>query len=510
MSRAVATLLRARGLDPELAPWVASVLEAREPDDEDAIRETLGGVLEAAAPGPDVAAEALEALIALDLSQAPPEDGNEQAEEHVAELLASEAVDADMLPATSMTPAEPKVEQRPEMESDAHEGIHADEESADWDSGGSEPTEAHAAVDDGAVDAHFEGNEVLASSAPMNSLTRMLGDMPEDDIRALAALDDDALLGVLALMEDSDIETKQPCRHFLQGGCYRKNCWFSHDTHEIPCRFFAAGICRDGPSCAFLHDAGHARFAAAAALVREMAMAAAGGASAQEMPPAPDAFPELVPVRSATAPTAKYAMAAAAAPASSRSDASSRPAIPGPVASRATTDMPAFDAQWVVGGAEVADMYRRLRGSAIEAARLRNRLFNRAREAYVGGDRRLAKELSRQGREQDELMRTLHAQAAQAILSSRNSGLSKTLDLHGLHVAEALAVLESWLPAMRARGYRAGSVIAGAGVHTQHKHLGRQSHSRLLPAVKAFLLDSGFRVREGTGAMHGTLQVLFA
>jgi hypothetical protein len=45
----------------------------------------------------------------------------------------------------------------------------------------------------------------------------------------------------------------QICRHYLAGGCYRKDCWFSHDLETRVCRYWLQGFCAKGSSCSFMH-----------------------------------------------------------------------------------------------------------------------------------------------------------------------------------------------------------------------------------------------------------------
>jgi hypothetical protein len=49
------------------------------------------------------------------------------------------------------------------------------------------------------------------------------------------------------------------CRHFMQGDCRRKDCAFSHNLSQIPCKFHASTgefrtVCTAGNDCPFLHE----------------------------------------------------------------------------------------------------------------------------------------------------------------------------------------------------------------------------------------------------------------
>ncbi len=95
------------------------------------------------------------------------------------------------------------------------------------------------------------------------------------------------------------------------------------------------------------------------------------------------------------------------------------------------------------------------------------------------GDGKLAKTLSRNGRQHDEAMRALHNEAAAAIFAARKAEGSRAdvLDLHGLHVEEALSYLEWWLETLLDDAkFKIGYVIVGTGHHSKHLHLGKLSN----------------------------------
>eukprot|EP00730_Choanoeca_flexa_P016563 TRINITY_DN7856_c0_g2_i4.p2 TRINITY_DN7856_c0_g2~~TRINITY_DN7856_c0_g2_i4.p2 ORF type:complete len:237 (+),score=42.55 TRINITY_DN7856_c0_g2_i4:1715-2425(+) len=164
---------------------------------------------------------------------------------------------------------------------------------------------------------------------------------------------------------------------------------------------------------------------------------------------------------------------------------------------------------WVVTGTQVSKEYKALRQQAIEYAELRNKLLQQSTEAFIHGDKAAAKNLSKQGRRYDELMKEQHRQAAQTLFTSRNAQFkdSNVLDLHGLHVKEALIYLESFLDQIYADGnHNDAYVITGTGHHSQHSHRGQEAHSpRLLPAVQTWVSEQGYHYsdasRDGKGGM---------
>ncbi|KAL6748048.1 hypothetical protein V8C86DRAFT_1204876 [Haematococcus lacustris] len=162
--------------------------------------------------------------------------------------------------------------------------------------------------------------------------------------------------------------------------------------------------------------------------------------------------------------------------------------------------------------------------------------------AFLAGDKARAKELSRSGKGHTEKMWAAHQEAARLILEARNPGLRVPglgavanersvpsvptslrsaagdlpgvrrqpahrtcepdptfLDLHGLHVSEAVAALEAVVTQRRAsaadggaRGAARLTVLTGTGHHSEGPH----GLSRLPQAVAKFLAARGLRSRE--------------
>jgi DNA-nicking Smr family endonuclease len=111
----------------------------------------------------------------------------------------------------------------------------------------------------------------------------------------------------------------------------------------------------------------------------------------------------------------------------------------------------------------------------------------------VSGNRALAKSLSIQGHEYNARMKELHYMAAVEIFESRNAPsqiyTDRILDLHGLHVAEAVEFLTHYLPKLAEEGLDTVHVVTGSGHHSK----GPQSNARLLPAVENFLSTEGYQ-----------------
>ncbi len=120
-----------------------------------------------------------------------------------------------------------------------------------------------------------------------------------------------------------------------------------------------------------------------------------------------------------------------------------------------------------------------------------------ATQAYLCGNKALARELGRRGREANEAMKAEHGKAAARIFSDRNRHLGQQpgparpgldssprpspeglpcgvlfVDLHGLHAAEAAAVPEAQIGQARAAGCRGLRVCTGTGKHTKVRSRG--------------------------------------
>lgn len=145
--------------------------------------------------------------------------------------------------------------------------------------------------------------------------------------------------------------------------------------------------------------------------------------------------------------------------------------------------------RWVATGKSVGQLYQSLRAEAAEEARLRNRYFDRAAAAFKRNDGATAKRLGALGREANERMKELHRRAADAIFEARNPvHVTDVVDLHGLHVSEALERLPAAIERAPTGILR---VLTGTGHHT--KGTGR---ARLRPAVKKWLQDNRYFFEE--------------
>ncbi|KAJ0988480.1 hypothetical protein J5N97_006836 [Dioscorea zingiberensis] len=171
---------------------------------------------------------------------------------------------------------------------------------------------------------------------------------------------------------------------------------------------------------------------------------------------------------------------------------------------------------WLETGEAVANIYSESREEARDFARLRNTCFEQASQAYLIGNNALAKELSVKGQLYSIQMKTAHVKARDAIycqrnpISSENQGYGRgqehLIDLHGLHVNEALHILKQELGALRTAARSAGQhvqamICVGTGHHTK----GSRTPARLPVAVEQYLLEENLHY---TQPQPGLLRVV--
>ncbi|KAJ4903048.1 CTC-interacting domain 7 [Raphanus sativus] len=149
---------------------------------------------------------------------------------------------------------------------------------------------------------------------------------------------------------------------------------------------------------------------------------------------------------------------------------------------------------WLETGDAVGNMYSKYREEARDYARLRNVYFEQARQAYLVGNKALAKDLSAKGQLQNLQMKAAHEKAQEAIYRQRNpvgeGGSERIIDLHGLHVSEALQVLKQELSVLRSKARATQErlqvyICVGTGHHTR----GSRTPARLPVAVQRYLLE---------------------
>ncbi|KAH7484246.1 hypothetical protein KRP22_005411 [Phytophthora ramorum] len=374
------------------------------------------------------------------------------------------------------------------------------------------------------------------------------------DLLRLVGLDVDKAHAVLkATIERESVGPGQVCRHYLQGECRRADCMFLHDTDKITCRFWLRGTCLQADHCVFAHDfceyysmddntLGQRDYDSEDEMDQDSApldiqaedMFPSLQSATSRVPapvPAPPPLPQGNDGPSLTAVTTNsylstdeavanlsmnFARAVALQPTPAAihppmgavgygMDPSRRlpppPPLHRPLYHKAGSS-DSIGTKWVSTGDSVSTQYLELREQAYEMACARNKCFMGATQAYRNGNKALAKGLSKQGHDYNAKMKNFHFLAASEIFESRNPPsqlyMDRMMDLHGLHVAEAVEFLTQMLPKLADEGVDSIYLVTGSGHHSK----GPDGNARLLPAVERFLGGEGYQytpVADGAG-----------
>ncbi|KAJ9071290.1 hypothetical protein DSO57_1038358 [Entomophthora muscae] len=335
----------------------------------------------------------------------------------------------------------------------------------------------------------------------------------------------------------------QVCRHFLEGQCFRKDCWFRHDLDGTICKFWLRGGCLNGTACRFLHQVDTNTIVdkmqelkvtevkkPKVHLKSERAFPALASSAAEVRgffdsgPEKAEGYDRVIKVQRIKdkmpwiptdiiqhylasswyyEPTTLTLLAkrypqprnfkpnVMQAPAKAPIQAHNK-AIPAhkKIETRAKqVPKSAENLPWIATGITVGQVYQRFREEAARLARTRNGYFERARTNYLNGKKDVAKKLSLEGQALNLKMKEQHRLAAKAITAARNPRDSAVLDLHCLHISEAIDLLDETIAALRANKRPGGCtrpfyLLIGSGHHSSG------SLPRLLPAVLDFLDSS--------------------
>lgn len=168
------------------------------------------------------------------------------------------------------------------------------------------------------------------------------------------------------------------------------------------------------------------------------------------------------------------------------------------------------DTTWqpVIEGHE--DMYDRLRlvgdydvirREATVHYHMRQESFRKAKESYQRGMKTVAAFYSQQGRAYAEKMREANERASWKLLQLRNAQCDdNTLDLHGLHVQEAIQVLKNYVKLKKRESWclqkkQTLRIITGRGAHSA------LNIPKVKFAVEGYLLSSQLNYREVQAGM---------
>ncbi|ETO30734.1 hypothetical protein RFI_06382 [Reticulomyxa filosa] len=288
--------------------------------------------------------------------------------------------------------------------------------------------------------------------------------------------------------EDKRNETKQVCKFYLLGDCQLVKCPFLHDTNTVSaiCKYWAWGYCARDKKCMYLHQLVDKTTNQYPKEVEEpISMATMStltisttsttsttttqkttSVATEETKKGPKKITQIVAklrlsrlidqfpnVNSQSIQalliknnyndditheelTKKYGQPKV----SQRSVSEPAPLLSQNNTSKSKTgNAHQTTVHWVDTGSNLNQLYKSTRSEAERHAILRNQYFIKAVDAFIKGNKKLAKDLSLKGREHDEQMKKLHSKAADAIFKERNAHLSMNIiDVHGLHIHEAV------------------------------------------------------------------------
>jgi len=327
-----------------------------------------------------------------------------------------------------------------------------------------------------------------SSYQPLYVLTHNGGYSTEALFSAIATANgniDDAIKIVIAAEEQ--IYNCKPCRHLKSGACLRTDCKFDHDLSTTPCKYWIldckCSLQQNGEYCPFLHDFSPA--------VLE-SLQNNNNNNKSLILDTEEEFPTLkAKPKTTTTSNEKITAASLSKTLFQTVGSDIRPTVFGssqamsPSSSRKVLVSSKSNEQlarkgkeislseWVSSGQSVAKEYENSRREARSLALARNALLQEATNAYVAGKKDIAKNLSLQGQEMNRRMKELHLSAAKNIFCTRNQeALLKKgkIDMHGLHVSEALSVLEELLPLYKSLSIPSVTIVTGTGHHSVDKH----------------------------------------
>ena len=153
---------------------------------------------------------------------------------------------------------------------------------------------------------------------------------------------------------------------------------------------------------------------------------------------------------------------------------------------------------------EEGDLYWRHRKEAVRAGRKLRKLQKQAAQARAAGDFSMGRQYAEQAEHMGKQVAEMHREAAaliEAELNGNGEALLMKLDLHGLHVNEALEALERRLRTVeespvkaiecRKGASRKLNVIVGRGSHSSN------SEASIPRAVESYLMRRGNNFRPG-------------
>lgn len=354
-----------------------------------------------------------------------------------------------------------------------------------------------------------------SSYQPLYVLTHNGGYSTEALFSAIASANgniDDAIKIVIAAEEQ--ISNCKPCRHSMNGGCLRNDCKFDHDLSTTPCKYWIldckCSLQQNGEYCPFLHD------------FSPTVLESLQNSSKSLILDTEEEFPTLKSKPKTTTTTSQEKITGASLSKtlfqSVGTDTAKPPSVFGesPQTSSSKKIIPLSKSndqlvkkgkeislsEWVSSGQSVAKEYENFRKEARSLAIARNGFLQEATNAYIAGKKDIAKNLSLQGQKLNIKMKELHLSAAKNIFCTRNqeASLKKArLDMHGLHVVEALNVLEELIPLYKSLSIPSVTIITGTGHHSVDKHRA----GVLLPNIEKYIKSLKLKYKTITDPNNG-------
>ncbi|KAI7881910.1 hypothetical protein K492DRAFT_161061 [Lichtheimia hyalospora FSU 10163] len=325
-------------------------------------------------------------------------------------------------------------------------------------------------------------------------------------------------------MATAPVKKRQVCRHFLAGECYRKDCWFAHDLQVKVCKFWLQGSCLKGDYCEFSH---HIDVQEVASKIKSTPQQQStkpvrfdeseypdlqSSCNKPKGPTIQSATPTLVQEDFPTLGTAikikQPAKKTSSSPPSASinfAEAAKRKVNVKQATKPKKTMSNVQDARimqrlkqpvnipWLMTGSSLNKEYMKQRDQAIQYGMLRNRFFSRATAFYLEGDGAKAKAYSNQAKYYNRLMQEMHTEASRRIFEGRNQH-EAFVDLHGLHIDEALDMIHERLGNLK--GYEGiVYIITGTGHHSGTSGYSNKK-SKLKPSVEEYLRQENYRFAE--------------
>lgn len=310
-----------------------------------------------------------------------------------------------------------------------------------------------------------------------------------------------------------DDTTTRVCRFFLAGECRRSDCRFSHDLNKALCRFWLRGQCLNDP-CYFLHD-----YDALSMLAQSLVIAPTPPAPFQDLEqeqegawierPKLDASqtPWAVAAKHAPTKSTTSAISTAVAPIVSSTKQARTATAPRPVQSHRIPLRPPSLLPTLSTGSALAIDTGKIRAAqpknqdawktTLAVLHARHERLRERLQVGAGGDAggwgasaQASQERGARGLRGRWIGSALGLCLGVAKPQVAGSSLSMderteaVLDLHGLHVSEALDTCEQFLLALESEGFRGlAYVCVGAGKHSV------RSRGKLAGSIRDFLIE---------------------